>query len=565
MLCETDTPEALLKTSEWVNLEAARTMAHFLDLHHNELIMYMNLLVAREVKPEILQRIAYHAENSFIRDIFQNLTAFMTGLDETNVAERLSMAVNTLEQTKALKYGEDILTIYKELYHLIGLNTIEDIASYQCTLQDAMYASTNTHYPAAVNIFQQLNFITRALRLYLRRDSIKDRAHSLLEATKEFENVRKYAEQEYLKTSLSEPLAKLPDRQILMEIILKRWQVIVNAELMKLNGEAEIQTKRAFHEEQVVVLVLLRNTGGSTADNIYMELLDSNQFDVVGKNTFRTEAIFAGDEAVAEFTIRPYTLTPNLVFEIVYVDTERSEKTLLFDGQLELYTRSEQQIFRPIPNPFSTGVPRTDMCYGREENLKFLKENLTRRNAGTFLILHGERRSGKTTLLFQLANTPVPEPHIALRIDMQNEAHQFKEARFFWSIAYYIQTALAKNGIFVPLHPVEDFEKHSSFYFNRFLDGVEEKLQDRMLVILIDEFEVLESLVNQRKLAPEVFDYLRSMVQKRQHILFLLAGVHTIQKLTTGYWSPFFNILKKGESTISRWDTSTNGAIEAVT
>ncbi len=102
--------------------------------------------------------------------------------------------------------------------------------------------------------------------------------------------------------------------------------------------------------------------------------------------------------------------------------------------------------------------------------------------------------------------------------------------------------SLAKNGIDVPLNPVEDYEKHASFSLNRFLDVVEENLKDRMLVILIDEFEVLEALVNQRKLAPEVFDYLRSMVQNRQNITFLLAGVHTIQKLTAGYWSPFFNI-----------------------
>lgn len=539
-------PESLVNASEWVNLEAARTLAHFLDLHHNELIMYMNLLVAREVKPEILQRIAFHATSSFIRDVFQDLGAFMIDLDETNVAKRLAMAVNMLEQTKALKYGEDILSVYKELYHLASLNTIEDIASYQCTLQNDMFTPTNTHFPAAVNVFKQLNFITRALRLYLRRDGIRDRVHSLLEAGKEFENVRKYAEQEYLKTSLDEPLSSLPDRKILVEIILKRWQAIINIELLKLNGEAkleaEIRTKRAFREEQVVVWVMLRNTGGSTADDVYMELLASNQFEVVGKSTFQTEAIFAGDEVMAEFTIKPSTLTPNLVFEIVYVDTERIERTLLFDGQLELYTRAEQRVFRPIPNPYSTGVPKPDMCYGREENLKFLKENLTRRNAGTFLILHGERRSGKTTLLFQLAKTPILEPHISLLIDMQNEAHDFRENRFFYNIAYYIQAVLAARGIRVPLSQREEFEKHANFSLDRFLDVVEENLKDRMLVVLIDEFEVLETLVKKERLAPEVFDYLRSMVQSRQNITFLLAGVHTIQKLTSGYWSPFFNI-----------------------
>jgi len=76
-----------------------------------------------------------------------------------------------------------------------------------------------------------------------------------------------------------------------------------------------------------------------------------------------------------------------------------------FSGQLDLYTPTEQPKFKPIPNPYSTGVPTTEMCHGREDDLKFLQDNLTRTNAGTFVILYGQRRSGKTTLLLQLANT----------------------------------------------------------------------------------------------------------------------------------------------------------------
>jgi outer membrane protein assembly factor BamB len=539
-------PEApSVKASDWVRQEAARTLAHFLDEHHHELLLYMQLFVVKGVKPEILCRVADHARTALIRDIFSNLGTLFVNLDETNLFDRLTRVVDVLLLTKGLKYGEVVIRIYEEWRNLAGLNTIEKMSKYQCMLRVEAFP-LNTHFPETVNVFTQLNLITRALRLYLNRTDIKDRVNALLEANKAIERARTFAEQVYTTViSLGEPITKLPDYSILT-LLFQRWQAIITSELLQLTGKAqlvlEMQTGHAVFEEQIVVCLLLRNKGDSTADNIHVELLNSEQFDCVGNTSFETEAIFPQDEVPVEFTIRPHILTPNLVFETVYKDTEITEQIFHFSCQLDLYTRTEQPKFKPIPNPYSTGVPTTEMCHGREDDLKFLQDNLTRINTGTFLILYGQRRSGKTTLLFQLANTQVLEPHISLRIDMQHESYRMSESKFFYNIAFYIFQALRKRRIQVHLDREKDFKLKPTFTLDRFLDRVDLSLEERKLIILIDEFEILETKVEKGVLAPEVFEYLRSVVQRHPGMTFLLAGVHTIRELTTGYWSPFYNI-----------------------
>lgn len=85
-------------------------------------------------------------------------------------------------------------------------------------------------------------------------------------------------------------------------------------------------------------------------------------------------------------------------------------------------------------------------------------------------------------------------------------------------------------------------ESDPTFVFGRFLQQVNISLKDRKLILLLDEFEVLENQVKNGNLEPEIFEYLRSLMQKGYPIRFLLSGTHQIHELTLSYWSVFFNI-----------------------
>jgi len=52
----------------------------------------------------------------------------------------------------------------------------------------------------------------------------------------------------------------------------------------------------------------------------------------------------------------------------------------------------------------------------------FLRNNLTR-DPKTVIVLYGQRRSGKTTLLLQLMNGSALDEHIPVLIDMQRASY----------------------------------------------------------------------------------------------------------------------------------------------
>ncbi len=535
------------RESDWIKQEAARTLAHFLDSHHGDLLINLFRCVSQGVKPEILRHIVTNAKTAVVRQLFDAFVPLVDGLNDVNVLERIEHAVNALKEVKSFRYGKDTWLTYDELRRLFRIRTLSEIADYHCRLTPNELTPENPHAPIVSRICQRLGMVTRLLRIYLKREGLNDRLSSLLDVSSTIESLHKFIEREYATNFHGIPTSRLPDRRA-FELLLKRWREIVFTQLSELRGRAELQidlkTRCVPQEEQVGIWLNVVNAGRSAASNVKVSLLHNDDFDVVGRNSFETEAIFAQEEVHVEFVIRPrapmYTL--DLDFEIIYDDAEALMKKIMKSDQLEF--QSVQREFTFIPNPYSTGTPTHDskMFYGREKDIEFLKDNLARAEAQTVMVLYGQRRTGKTTLLLHLKDSAFLDPHIPIMVDMQKEVYQISVNKFFRSLAYYIFKELSKRGITIVRPQSVEFDHDPIFAFNVFLDEVEERLVDRRIIVLIDEFEVLEAQVKKGKLEPELFEYLRSMMQNRRYINFLLSGTHTIKELTGGYWSVFFNI-----------------------
>ncbi len=485
--------------SEWIRQEAARTLAHFLDSHPGDLLLRLYTFIVKGISHAVLKQIVHNATTPSVQHLFSAIVPLLTGLNEDNVLERVEQAVKAFDETQSLRLGTDTWLIYNEVYRLVNACTIDEIARYQCTLDQKQFAPDNEHALTILRICDHFSTITRVLKLYLRRDSLNDRLSSLLEAINNINVMHKFVEREYSAPLLGEPMLFLPDRQI-FNILLKRWRNIVEVQLSELRGKVELkvelQTKNARHEEQVGVLLVVSNRGRSSANNVKVSLLQkSDDFDVLGKNSLETEVIFFKEEKEFEFVISPHVNALDLVFEVVYDDAEAQMKDFLFGDRLELQT--SDQDFRYIPNPYSTGTPTQEshMFYGREADIEFLKDNLTRTAAKTVIILYGQRRSGKTTLLLHLVNAPVLDAHIPVLIDMQRVSYGITASKFLYTIASSIFQALKKKGIIVRQPESKDFATDPTFAFDTFLDDVEANLNEQRIILLIDEFEVLEEQV----------------------------------------------------------------------
>ncbi|MEO0407134.1 MAG: ATP-binding protein [Cyanobacteria bacterium P01_A01_bin.135] len=67
-----------------------------------------------------------------------------------------------------------------------------------------------------------------------------------------------------------------------------------------------------------------------------------------------------------------------------------------------------------------------------------------------------------------------------------------------------------------------------------------ETSQSTGLIIALDEFETLETLIHQGQLSEQFLGYLRGLVQMNPRLAFAFAGLHTLEEMTADYFQPFF-------------------------
>ena len=174
-------------------------------------------------------------------------------------------------------------------------------------------------------------------------------------------------------------------------------------------------------------------------------------------------------------------------------------------------------------------------------------------------MLHGQRRTGKTSILYRLKKV-MADTHLCVLVDMQGKAAR-GTLDFLYSLADDIVYALEDQGITLELPPRSDFADSPEFFFrSRFLRSVYEVLppvtnpnadthphdgdqpHKKHILLMFDEFEELQKRVEDGKLEPEIFPFLRNLMQHEEPLDFVFAGTHKLEELGAEYWSILFNI-----------------------
>jgi hypothetical protein len=62
----------------------------------------------------------------------------------------------------------------------------------------------------------------------------------------------------------------------------------------------------------------------------------------------------------------------------------------------------------------------------------------------------------------------------------------------------------------------------------------------RRLILTIDEFELIEQLINEGKVERALMDYLRGIIQTEPWLILALAGLHTLKEMTSNYFEPLY-------------------------
>jgi hypothetical protein len=244
-------------------------------------------------------------------------------------------------------------------------------------------------------------------------------------------------------------------------------------------------------------------------------------------------------------------------------------------GDREYVLPRELRSYVPIePNPFIVGNPiRTEkMFYGREDDFRYVRTKLEGTSQGVVIVFCGERRVGKSSILYQVAGGRLGERFIPVFIDLQ-EMVIASDSEFFARISRVIAEAVARANSRAAPEPaaacdtpgtleavaqintgptgtaspaavvqaasisVPGFDGRNPYpVFLDFLDEVLASIGGRTLLILMDEYELLEGKVDEGKLSNELFTFLAGLMDNKERLALIFTGSRRLEERDRKYW-----------------------------
>ena len=220
------------------------------------------------------------------------------------------------------------------------------------------------------------------------------------------------------------------------------------------------------------------------------------------------------------------------------------------------------------PNPYVTGLPvkRPEMFFGRSSLVDTIKGHLAADANRNVLLLEGNRRAGKSSILFQLDRADVLPDWLVARCDFQGasghaELPGIPTDQVFAFVAQRIAEAGERGGLhFWPTgQPEWDTEKPFGLEFRRafvaarellpsfeafkdLLASVVETIAPKRLLLMLDEFDRIQEGIDSGVTSPQVPQNFRFILQNYPEVSAILTGSRRMTQMRSDYWSVLFGL-----------------------
>ncbi|MFQ6040274.1 MAG: two-component regulator propeller domain-containing protein, partial [Candidatus Poribacteria bacterium] len=259
-----------------------------------------------------------------------------------------------------------------------------------------------------------------------------------------------------------------------------------------------------------------------------------------GSYTFKVIAIdrdlvYSEQPANVQITILPPPFYKSGTFIVGMILAAFLIPTAVYTS-LWMHQRRKEAPFEPIPNPYIVGNPirGKEMFFGREDDFQFVSNKLAGGQKGMVIVFCGERRSGKTSILYQIMDGRLGENFVPVLIDMQGMAVQ-GGAEFCEKLADAIAARVGDdiNAIKYDFHaeginPIRTFE--------RFIDDVMASIEGKSLLLLFDEYELLEIKITQGALPSDIITFFASILERYPNLSFIFTGSRYLEQRQEEYW-----------------------------
>ncbi|UCG52142.1 MAG: PEGA domain-containing protein [Candidatus Latescibacterota bacterium] len=217
----------------------------------------------------------------------------------------------------------------------------------------------------------------------------------------------------------------------------------------------------------------------------------------------------------------------------------------------------EKNKFQPIQNPYIVGNPIKDqrMFFGREDDFKYIRRKVTGGKKGGLLVLCGSRRSGKTSILFQIMNGRLGEDFLPALIDMQAMTVE-SDLDFLIKLAQAIIDTIDDPEISLEKDFLAKRGEGSLVAFQSLIGKINQRLEGRKLVLMFDEYEIFESHISKGLISTEILNLFANWVEHKEGVFIVFTGSDKLEERTAEYWGRFLGkALHRRISFLSRSDT----------
>lgn len=459
--------------------------------------------------------------------------------EEETQAEMIRAVGEVLAEQPDWRWSPDFQHVFTSLEHILAASTLDDIIKLRAPIEQ----QTTSLPPLMVQSVKQLGRVVKEIHKVEKVDDLGTKLIFLENGLAAINEA-----QHFVQKYLDDPETAVTPEFTALETTLDHWQSILLTAIKRLKGRAdvtaELVSKLCPLAAELPLVYCIKNEGLNVAQKVHLKVLPGAGYRLSAESESWIDILPPGEQKQIHFSIKPQNGVRRLrvAWELVYDDAVDAERTLEFADVIE-FSEPDKPFQRIFPIPYVTGTPlKTDNVFvGREDVFDFIKENMLGTHQNNVIILHGQRRTGKTSVLYRLGEV-MAESHYGVLIDMQGKPAR-GEADFLFSIADDIAFALEDHDIFVEPPKREDFEGQPEFFFrSRFLRNLRPHLNGKNLLLLFDEFEELQRRVEDGRLQPEIFQFLRNLMQHDERVDFVFSGTHKLEELGAEYWSILFNI-----------------------
>jgi Cdc6-like AAA superfamily ATPase len=243
------------------------------------------------------------------------------------------------------------------------------------------------------------------------------------------------------------------------------------------------------------------------------------------------------DDRLYNFIITPPLISDADLLEYMFLSTTTSATLVDEESTIRKGDKTHKRSFSA--GQFLADLPSQDILLSRTSEIDKIVNAI--QNGNSLILIRGQYGTGKTTLLRtidQIKNNRF----VATYINLSGFFGYAESAEsWFYELARLILQSLENKGFLIEFHPLK--ERLSLQDFNIFIKNAISLLKGMRLVIMIDEYEMLETSISKDRLDRNFLSGLRFLLQENSNLTLILCGRYKIKDLSRPMWSPLSNMV----------------------